>query len=104
MDWLMLPPFFLLLWTAWRHILLRYTKLSIGGNKLRYETGILSRATRTMEISKVQDVHVHQSLFQRIVGIGDLSIETAGESSRLAMKNVDRPQYIADYILEQAHK
>jgi hypothetical protein len=36
--------------------------------------------------------------------MGDISIETAGESSRLTMSGIDRPQVVADQILEAAHK
>jgi len=41
---------------------------------------------------------VHQRAGQRMFGVGDLSIETAGEASRLTIPEIDRPQQIADYI------
>jgi uncharacterized membrane protein YdbT with pleckstrin-like domain len=97
-------PAFLLLWTIFRHIGLSFTTLTVGGGKLRYQSGVLSRSTRTMEIKKVQDVRVDQTLGQRILGMGDISIETAGDSSRLTMRSIDRPQVAADYILDAAHK
>jgi hypothetical protein len=34
--------------------------------------------------------------------IGDLSLETAGGTSRIAMASIDHPQDIADHILELA--
>jgi uncharacterized membrane protein YdbT with pleckstrin-like domain len=97
-------PVFLLVWTAVRHMRLSFTTLTVSGGKLRYQSGILSRSTRTMEIKKVQDVRVDQTLGQRMLGMGDISIETAGETSRLTMTSIDRPQAIADEILEAAHR
>ena len=94
----------LLIWPAVRHWEQRFTKMTMVGDKLRYETGMLSKATRTIQLSKVQDVTVRQTLFQRMAGIGDLSIETAGESSRLTFPNIDRPQAIADKIIDESHK
>ena len=94
----------LLIWPALRHWEQRFTKMTMVGDKLRYETGMLSKATRTIQLSKVQDVTVRQSLGQRFAGIGDLSIETAGESSRLTFPNIDRPQPIADKIIDESHK
>lgn len=94
----------LLLWPASRHWRRQFTKMTMVGDKLRYETGILSKATRTIQLSKVQDVTVRQSLGQRLAGVGDLSIETAGESSRLTFPNIDRPQAIADQIIDESHK
>ena len=94
----------LLIWPMVRHWEQRFTEMTMVGDKLRYETGMLSKATRTIQLSKVQDVTVRQSLFQRMAGIGDLSIETAGESSRLTFPNIDRPQPIADRIIDESHK
>jgi hypothetical protein len=37
-----------------------------------------------------------------MLGVGDISVETAGDSEPLRMKNIDRPQAVADYILESA--
>jgi uncharacterized membrane protein YdbT with pleckstrin-like domain len=90
----------LLFWPISRHIRRQSTKLVITGDKLRYEAGFLSKATRTISLAKVQDVSVHQTLWQRITGTGDLSIETAGETSRLTVYNIDDPQKIADEIHE----
>jgi uncharacterized membrane protein YdbT with pleckstrin-like domain len=94
----------LLFWPMSRHWEQRFTKMTMIGDKLRYETGMLSKATRTIQLSKVQDVTVRQSLGQRLGGVGDLSIETAGESSRLTFPNIDRPQVIADKIIDESHK
>jgi uncharacterized membrane protein YdbT with pleckstrin-like domain len=47
----------------------------------------------------VQDVRVDQSLGQRMLGVGDISIETSGETSRLTMENIDRPQTVADELI-----
>ncbi len=104
LDWLLILPVLLVLWTAWRHVKLRFTKLSIVGNKLRHETGLLSRSTRTMELSRIQDVRVEQTVLQRLVGIGTITVETAGETGRLTMENVDNPYGIADFILGSARK
>jgi membrane protein YdbS with pleckstrin-like domain len=38
----------------------------------------------------------------RMLGIGTVTFETAGDSSRLVMENVDRPQDVAHRILSLA--
>jgi len=97
-PWIPWLPVLLLLWPLKRHLRNRFTKMTILDDRLHYETGILSRTTRTVQLSKVQDVTVHQRIGQRIFGVGDLSIETAGKSSWEAIVNIDRPQEIADHI------
>ena len=97
-PWIPWLPVLLLLWPLKRHLRNRLTKMTILDDRLRYETGLMARTTRTILISKVQDVTVHQRVSQRIFGVGDLSIETAGGSSRETIFNIDRPQEIADHI------
>jgi len=105
-DWLYLlaVPVLMGLWAGARHITRRFTRLVVEGGRVRYESGVLSKTTRTMELSKLQDVRVDQSLGQRLLNTGDLSLETAGETSRIVIHNVDRPRQTADRILEAADR
>ena len=103
-SWILWLPTLLLLWPLIRHLRNRLTKMTILDDRLRYETGLVSKTTRTILISRVQDVTVHQRVGQRIFGVGDLSIETAGEASRLTIPQIDRPQEIADHINEHSQR
>ena len=98
-----LCPAILLLWPLKRHIQTRFTRLILSGDKLCYEIGVLSRSKRLIQITKVQDVRMDQTLTQRMIGIGNLSLETAGETSRLVVRNVDSPDHAAETILRIAH-
>ena len=102
-GWAPAVLFVLLLWPGARLLRRRFTKATISGDRLRYETGLASKTTRTIQLSKIQDVRVDQSLVQRLLGVGDISIETAGETSRLTIGNVDAPQETADAIMNAAH-
>jgi putative membrane protein len=99
---LMLAPVLILLWPAMKALERRFTRAVISGDRLRYETGFTSKSTRTIQLTKVQDVRVDQGMMQRIFNIGDISIETAGETSRLSIANVDNAQELADDILNRA--
>ena len=101
--WLLLLPALVFVAAAVSHVARLFTKLTVTGERLRYESGVLSKATRTMELAKVQDVRVDQSLGQRLLNLGNLSIETAGETSRMTIGNIDRPNEVAERILEAAH-
>ena len=102
-PWAMGLPVLLLIWPIRRHIQRNFTKGTISGDKLRYEVGAFGKTTRNISLPKVQDVRVDQSGTQRMFGIGNLSIETAGEASRLTMRNIDRPQAVADQVLAASH-
>jgi membrane protein YdbS with pleckstrin-like domain len=101
---LLIAPVAILLWPAMKALERQFTKASISGDRLRYETGMTSKFTRTIQLSKVQDVTVSQGMLQRVFNIGNISIETAGETSRLTIPNVDQAQELADEILNRAHR
>jgi uncharacterized membrane protein YdbT with pleckstrin-like domain len=99
-NWLPALWLILFLWPIKRHIQRQAIKMTISGDKLRYETGLGSKSTRIIQLPKVQDVRVTQSMMQRMLGVGDISIETAGESSRLVLDNIDQPQQLAEQITD----
>jgi uncharacterized membrane protein YdbT with pleckstrin-like domain len=98
-PWLPAVAALLLLLPIRRHLGRQFTKITISGEKLYYEAGFLSKATRIIQIPKIQDVRVHQTLGQRMFGVGDLAIETAGEASRLSLANINQPRQVAEEIL-----
>jgi uncharacterized membrane protein YdbT with pleckstrin-like domain len=97
---LLLLPAVAIFFAAIRHLRRRLIKLTVLDDRLRYEAGLFSKTTRTIELAKVQDVRVDQTLGQRMLNIGDLSLETAGGASRIVMESIDRPQEAADHILQ----
>jgi membrane protein YdbS with pleckstrin-like domain len=97
--WGFLLPAIWIFFTAIRHVQRRLVKITILGDRLRYEAGLFSKTTRSIELIKVQDVRVDQTLGQRMVNIGDLSLETAGGTSRIELPSIDNPQEAADHLL-----
>ncbi len=58
------------------------------------------KTQRNIILDKVRDVSMNQTLGQRLVGVGDLSVEALGESGNITLENVDRPRQVADAILD----
>jgi uncharacterized membrane protein YdbT with pleckstrin-like domain len=81
----------------------QFTSLTISGDRLRLESGTFSKCSRTILLSKVQDVHVDQTVTQRMFGVGNIAIETAGVGSRETLVDIDNPQAVADQLLDRAH-
>lgn len=100
MWWALVAPLLLAAFVAIRHIQRRMTKIVVTADRLRYESGLFSKTTENIELSKVQDVRVVQSLTQRIFNLGNISLETAGSSSRIGMSSIDRPQDTATHLLD----
>ncbi len=75
------------------------TRLWLDEGLVRYRHGFIVQTTRAMELRKIQDVRVERTLVQRMWGVGTLILESAGESSRLVVVDIDNPQKAADALL-----
>lgn len=103
-PWIVALLFFVLLPAIRLHLSRRMISLRFHDDHLTLETGFLSSTRRTVDMAKIQDVTVRQTLGQRILGVGDLMLESAGESGRMTIMNLDRPRDIADEILASSSR
>lgn len=104
LGWLMALPLVAFLPPLRMHVRRRLITLRLHDGHLTIESGFFSRTRRTVDMVKIQDVTVRQTLGQRLMGVGDLRLESAGESGAMGIANVDRPRQIADTILEGANR
>jgi len=105
--WLYFIPWLALLPPLKAHLKRRLVTLRIQDDHLTLEAGFFSRTRRTVDMAKIQDVTVRQTFGQRIMGVGDLMLESAGESGGMAIHNLDSPREIADAIIagsKQSHR
>jgi putative membrane protein len=98
-KWLMAIPLIALLPPLRMHIKRRLISLRLHDDHLTIESGFFSRTRRTLDLAKVQDVTVRQGLGQRLLGVGDLMLETAGEAGAVGISNLDGPRALADEII-----
>jgi uncharacterized membrane protein YdbT with pleckstrin-like domain len=98
--WVLIVPALLFLLPIRGQLRRRFTRLTLSGDKLRYECGVFSKTMRTIPVSKIQDVRADQTFTQRLMGTGNLTIETAGEAGGLTIGDIDDPQDVVDNILD----
>jgi uncharacterized membrane protein YdbT with pleckstrin-like domain len=55
-----------------------------------------------MPLDRINDVTFNQSLLERLVGAGDLSIESAGEYGQNEFTDIRHPEEVQKLIYEQA--
>ena len=102
--WLYLIPLIALLPPLSMYSKRRAVTLRFHDDHLTLESGFLSRTRRTVDMAKIQDVTVRQTFGQRMMGVGDLLLESAGESGAMGIANLDRPRELADAIIETSKK
>jgi len=98
-PWLIAVPLVFLLIPIRMHVKRRLISMRLHDNHLTLESGFFSRTRRTVDMAKIQDVTVRQTLGQRMLGVGDLMLESAGESGAMGIRNMDSPRALADSII-----
>jgi uncharacterized membrane protein YdbT with pleckstrin-like domain len=93
-------PFAIDVFASLKHVRLNARRLTLAQGVLRYEDGLVGKTQRNIVLDKIRDVRLDQTLAQRLVGIGNLTVEAIGESGNISLENVDRPSEAADAILE----
>lgn len=87
--------------------LTRYFTFSyrVTTNELITTQGLLGRLERKIPLSRVQDVRVEQSLLQRLLGVVELQIETAGGKgveANLSVLSITEADRLRNLILAQS--
>lgn len=74
------------------------TKLEIGNGEISLEEGLLSKGRTEVDITSVRSVKVYQSFMNRLFGVGNVSVFTAGDAPEISAIGMPRPQEFKDII------
>jgi membrane protein YdbS with pleckstrin-like domain len=92
----------LLLIPAYYHLKRNIVRYTLTDSKIEIDYGLIARTTRNILLTKIQDVTVSASIFQRILGFGDVVIDNASEvGGKTVLHNINNPRHHADLILRQ---
>ena len=88
-------------WWIIRYLDWRTTNFVVTTDRLIYRHGVLSKHGIEIPLERVSNVLFSQRLFERMLGSGDLVIESAGESGRQAFSDVRKPSAVQNEIYRQ---
>lgn len=86
-----------------RHIIFVQTIYTLTTVKIEVRTGLFSKNSRNIPLRHIQDVYVSETFKERMLGIGDVVIDTAATESKMSLDNINEPRKYADMILDQLH-
>jgi len=90
-----------LVWTGLTYLKWVTTNFVITTDRLIYRHGVLSKHGIEIPLERVNTVFFSQSILERMVGSGDLVIESAGEMGRQNFSNVRKPSAVQNEIYRQ---
>jgi membrane protein YdbS with pleckstrin-like domain len=84
-----------------RHMRLRRTVYTLTATKLEIRTGILSKDAKNIPLRHIDNVEVSETLKERLIGVGDVLIDSAALDTKMVLNNVKNPRKYADLIMDQ---
>lgn len=90
-----------LVWFLWRYVTWTTTNFVITSDRLIDRQGVFNRQGIEIPLERVNTVLFRQSLFERMIGAGDLVIESAGEQGAQQVPFVRNPFHVQNEIYRQ---
>ncbi len=87
-----------LAYLAARYLGWRTKSFVVTSQRIVYRTGAVRRTGREIPIGRVQDVTYHQTVVERIVRAGSLTVESAGRQGRDPFPDISRPAEVQSLI------
>ena len=95
----------LLLVPAYYHLKRNMIRYTVTDSKIEIDYGLIARTTRNIPLSKIQDVTVSASIFQRILGFGNVIVDNASEVGGMTvLRNINNPRHHADLLLRELRR
>ncbi|TFV91574.1 PH domain-containing protein [Blastococcus sp. CT_GayMR20] len=82
----------------------RTTHYVVTTHRLLFREGILARRGRDLALSRITDVSFTQTLWERIINSGTLTIESAGDSGATVLRQIpdsDGVQQLLNHMVEE---
>lgn len=104
-EWLLLAlaavTIVALVWFATRYARWGSTSFVVTSDRLIHRSGVLSKRGVEIPLERVNTVFFNQSLLERLLGTGDLVIESGGEQGAQRVSDIGRPSVVQNEIHRQ---
>jgi uncharacterized membrane protein YdbT with pleckstrin-like domain len=93
-----------LLWAGWltlKYFKWRNTYFVVTSRRVIYRTGVLSKHGVEIPLERINNINFHQRIIDRIIGAGDLDIESAGRDGQSHFDFIRHPDGVQHEIYRQ---
>jgi uncharacterized membrane protein YdbT with pleckstrin-like domain len=90
---------------SWRVAVLKSHHYRITTQRIVIESGVFSRQIEEIDMRTVEDLHFRQSLLERLLDIGDVTIvSTDKTTARARLMGLERPRQLREMIRTSAYQ
>jgi len=89
------------IWTFLRYLKWITTNFVITSDRLIFRHGVIGKMGIEIPLERVNNVNFNQTAFERLIGAGDLLIESGGEDGQQRFTDVRKPQRVQNLVHAQ---
>jgi uncharacterized membrane protein YdbT with pleckstrin-like domain len=89
------------IWLLIRYLKWVTTNFVITNDRIIFRQGVVGKSGIEIPLDRVNNVNFNQSAFERLLGAGDLLIESGGEDGQQRFTDVRKPQRVQNLIHAQ---
>ncbi len=89
------------IWLLLKFISWTRTYFVVTDQRVVYRTGVIARHGVEIPLERINNLNFHQRLFERMIGAGDLEVQSAGEQGTTLFENVRHPDGVQQEIYRQ---
>jgi uncharacterized membrane protein YdbT with pleckstrin-like domain len=74
----------------------------VTNERLIHRSGLIAKNSMEVPLNRLNDVRFHQGVFERMIGAGDIIIESAGERGQEVFADIRHPENVQKVIYERS--
>lgn len=93
-----------LVWAAWlglEYLNWNFTHFVVTTSRVIFRTGVLAKHGVEIPMDRIANINFNQSMWERVIGAGDLEIESAGKDGQSRFDDVWHPDAVQQELYRQ---
>jgi uncharacterized membrane protein YdbT with pleckstrin-like domain len=88
-------------WLLFKFLSWKFTYFVVTSDRLIYRHGVLAKRGIEIPLERVNNINFGQGIFERVIGAGDLQIDSAGKEGQSHFYNIRHPDGVQQEIYRQ---
>jgi uncharacterized membrane protein YdbT with pleckstrin-like domain len=91
-------------WAGWlgvKYLEWNFTHFVVTDDRVIFRTGVLAKRGVEIPMERINNINFHQGIWERIIGAGDLDIESAGKDGQSHFDDVWHPDGVQQELYRQ---
>ena len=93
-----------LVWAGWlglQYMNWTFTHFVVTSSRVIFRTGVLAKHGVEIPMDRIANINFNQSMWERVIGAGDLEIESAGRDGQSTFNDVWHPDAVQQEVYRQ---